>query len=58
MSVETTRRGFLKAGAATITATAFGFDLKPALARARELKISRTTQTHASVPTAPWDAAA
>ena len=50
MSVELTRRGFLKAGAATITATAFGFDLKPALARARELKISRTTQTHSVCP--------
>ncbi len=45
-----TRRGFLKAGAATVAATTFGFDLRPALAQARELKISRTTQTHSVCP--------
>lgn len=31
-------------------ATAFGFDLRPAVAAARELKISRTTQTHSVCP--------
>ncbi len=48
MSVDLTRRGFIKAGTAAVTV--FGFDLKPALARARELKISRTTQTHSVCP--------
>lgn len=30
--------------------TAFGFDLRPAMAAARELKIARTTQTHSVCP--------
>ncbi len=30
--------------------TAFGFDVTPALAQARELKISRTTETHSICP--------
>ena len=30
--------------------TAFGFDIRPAMAQARELKISRTTQTHSICP--------
>jgi len=30
--------------------TAFGFDVRPALAQVRELKISRTTQTHSICP--------
>lgn len=47
--VEVTRRGFLKTGAALAT-TAFGFDLQPARAAARELKIARTTQTHSICP--------
>ncbi len=38
------RRGFFTSGAAL--ATAFGFDLRPAQAAVRELKISRTTQTN------------
>jgi formate dehydrogenase major subunit len=45
------RRGFIKtaltSGAVT---TAFGFDVTPALAQARELKISRTTETHSICP--------
>ncbi len=49
--MDLTRRGFLQ-GALTGTAltTAFGFDVRPALAQARELKISRTTQTHSICP--------
>jgi len=43
-----TRRDVLKTGAAL--ATAFGFDLRPAQAAARELKIARTTQTHSVCP--------
>lgn len=43
------RRGFLKSGAA-LTTTSFGFDLSRASAQVRELKISRTTQTHSVCP--------
>ncbi len=49
--MEISRRGFLKgaiSGAAVTTA--FGFDVEPALAQARELKISRTTETHSICP--------
>ena len=47
--IDVTRRGFFKTGAALAT-TAFGFDLQPARAAVRELKISRTTQTHSICP--------
>lgn len=45
------RRTFIR-GTVTGTAvtTAFGFDLQPALAQTRELKISRTTETHSICP--------
>src|SRR6476661_58265 len=42
-----TRRTFLKAGAATAL---LGFDLAPLYAQARELKISRTTETRSTCP--------
>ena len=48
MTVDVSRRGFLTSGAAV--ATAFGFDLEPARAAARALKIARTTQTHSVCP--------
>lgn len=48
MSTHLSRRGFLKAGAALTTL--IGFDLRPAAAQTRELKISRTTQTHSICP--------
>ncbi|MBL8296589.1 MAG: hypothetical protein JNN08_32390 [Bryobacterales bacterium] len=48
MNVNVSRRGFLASGAALTTA--FGFDLRPAEAAARELKISRTSQTHSICP--------
>ena len=49
--MDLSRRGFIK-GALTGAAvtTAFGFDVQPALAQARELKISRTTETHSICP--------
>ncbi|MBI4471326.1 MAG: hypothetical protein HY646_01580 [Acidobacteria bacterium] len=49
--MDVSRRTFLRAAAtgAALT-TAFGFDVRPALAQARELKISRTTQTHSICP--------
>src|SRR5260370_7566204 len=43
-----TRRELLRMGAAS--ATLLGFDLKPALAEARSLKISRTTETRSTCP--------
>jgi formate dehydrogenase major subunit len=50
--VETTRRQFLKAtaiGGAT-AASVLGFDLQPARAQVRELKIARTTETRSTCP--------
>jgi formate dehydrogenase major subunit len=49
--MELSRRTFLK-GALTGAAvtTAFGFDIRPALAQVRELKISRTTEAHSICP--------
>ncbi len=49
MGIEVSRRQFLQ-GAAALTVTAFGFDLRPAAAAARELKIARTTQTKSVCP--------
>jgi len=43
------RRGFLRSGPAA-AATALGFDLRPARAAVKELKIARTTQTHSVCP--------
>jgi formate dehydrogenase major subunit len=48
MPPDLTRRTFLKTGA-TLT-TLFGFDLQLAAAQVRQLKISRTTQTHSVCP--------
>jgi formate dehydrogenase major subunit len=47
ISRRTFIKGALTGGAVT---TAFGFDVQPALAQARELKISRTTETHSICP--------
>jgi len=49
--MELSRRGFLQAAlTGSALTTAFGFDIRPAMAQARELKISRTTQTHSICP--------
>jgi len=45
-----TRRAFLKLGTGTAAASALGFDLTPAYAQARELKIARTTETRSTCP--------
>src|ERR1044071_5671550 len=42
-----TRRTFLKA---TVLTSALGFDLRPAYAQSRDLKISRTTETRSTCP--------
>ncbi|HXX17823.1 MAG TPA: twin-arginine translocation signal domain-containing protein [Candidatus Acidoferrum sp.] len=49
--METNRRDFLKIAAVGGTAaTVFGFDLKPAYAQLRELKIARATETRSTCP--------
>ena len=47
--MELTRRGFLKTTALGTT-VALGFDLAPARAEMRELKIARTTETRSTCP--------
>src|SRR4051794_30168204 len=44
------RRTFLKVVAAGTGASAIGFDLQPARAEMRELKIARTTETRSTCP--------
>jgi formate dehydrogenase major subunit len=49
--METSRRNFLKvAGLGGAAATVFGFDLAPAYAAMRELKIARATETRSTCP--------
>src|ERR1700720_292064 len=49
--METNRREFLKVAAlGTAAATVFGFDLRPAYAQLRELKIARATETRSTCP--------
>jgi formate dehydrogenase major subunit len=49
--METNRRNFLKVAAlGGAAATVFGFDLKPAYAEMRELKIARATETRSTCP--------
>src|SRR5437899_10940905 len=45
------RRDFLKIGTiGGVAASVFGFDLQPAYAQVRELKIARTTETRSTCP--------
>jgi formate dehydrogenase major subunit len=49
--METSRRDFMKvAGIGGAAATVFGFDLAPAYAEMRELKIARATETRSTCP--------
>jgi formate dehydrogenase major subunit len=49
--MQPTRRQFLKSTAlGGVTASALGFDLTPAYAQVRELKIARTTETRSTCP--------
>jgi len=49
--METTRRGFLKVAViGGASASVLGFDLKPAQAQLRELKIARATETRTTCP--------
>ncbi len=45
-----TRRSFLKGGTGAVVASVLGFDLQPAYAQSRELKIARTTETRSTCP--------
>src|SRR5271165_4994544 len=48
--MEITRRLFIRAGSGAIVASALGFDVRPAYAQSRELKIARTTETRSTCP--------
>jgi formate dehydrogenase major subunit len=49
--MDTSRRNFLKATAiGGVAASVFGFDLAPAYAQLRELKIARATETRSTCP--------
>jgi formate dehydrogenase major subunit len=50
-SIRPTRRDFLKASTiGGVAASVLGFDLRPAYAQVRELKIARTTETRSTCP--------
>src|SRR6201994_1257406 len=44
------RRDFLKVGTGSAAALLLGFDARPVLAQAKELKIARTTETRSTCP--------
>src|SRR5438128_11990880 len=48
--MQTTRRAFFKVGTGGVIASVLGFDLRPAYAQSRELKIARTTETRSTCP--------
>src|SRR6202158_629886 len=48
--MEPTRRTFFRIVAGGLAASVLGFDLQPAYAQARELKIARTTETRSTCP--------
>src|SRR6266699_6139688 len=48
--MQPTRSTFFKAGLGGVAASILGFDLKPAYAQSRELKIGRTTETRSTCP--------
>jgi hypothetical protein len=52
-SMQTSRRDFFKlAAVGGVAATVFGFDLKPAYAQLKQLKIARAAETRSTCP--PW----
>src|SRR5260370_5849135 len=48
--MQPTRRTFFKAGLGGVAASILGFDLTPAYAQVRELKIGRATETRSTCP--------
>src|ERR1700738_455401 len=50
MSGTPSRRSFITIGTGGAIASLLGFDLRPAYAQSRELKIARTTETRSTCP--------
>jgi formate dehydrogenase major subunit len=48
--MDVNRRAFIKAGSGAIVASVLGFDVRPAYAQSKELKIARTTETRSTCP--------
>src|SRR5579862_3097418 len=48
--MNVTRRAFIRVGSGAVVASALGFDVRPAYAQSRELKIARTTETRSTCP--------
>ena len=48
--MDVDRRAFIKAGSGAIVASVLGFDVRPAYAQSKELKIARTTETRSTCP--------
>src|ERR1700723_3779281 len=48
--MDVNRRAFIKAGSGAIVASALGFDVRPAYAQSKELKIARTPETRSTCP--------
>jgi formate dehydrogenase major subunit len=48
--MDMTRRLFIKAGSGAVLTSLLGFDVQPAYAQAKELKIARTTETRSTCP--------
>jgi formate dehydrogenase major subunit len=48
--MNVSRRMFFRAGSGAIVASALGFDVRPAYAQSKELKIARTTETRSTCP--------
>jgi formate dehydrogenase major subunit len=49
-NLDVNRRAFIKAGSGAIVASVLGFDVRPAYAQSKELKIARTTETRSTCP--------
>ena len=48
--MDVNRRAFIQAGSGAIVASVLGFDMRPAYAQSKELKIARTTETRSTCP--------
>jgi len=48
--MDVNRRVFIKAASGAVVASALGFDVRPAYAQSKELKIARTTETRSTCP--------
>jgi formate dehydrogenase major subunit len=48
--MDVNRRAFIKGGGAAVVVSVLGFDVRPAYAQSKELKIARTTETRSTCP--------